>query len=96
MTAIDDEVLFELPPRLVDVTGLMRKLQLLRDQLVYELDSVDRDLGRLGALAHAVGELADEPVAAVVAGRLAEHTWTGTGDQLVFTARAVVAEAGWS
>jgi hypothetical protein len=96
VTAVDDELLFELPPKVVDVTERMRKYQLLRDQLVYELDNVDRDLSRLGALAHALSELTDEPRAAVVAGRLAERTWPGTGDQLVVTARAVVAQAGRS
>ncbi|TFV64607.1 UNVERIFIED_ORG: hypothetical protein E4P37_12590 [Bacillus sp. AZ43] len=96
MSVVDDELLFELPPRLADVTERMHKYQLLRDQLVDELGDVDRELRRLDALAHALPELADEPRAAVVAGRLAERSWPGTGDQLVVTARVVLAQAGRS
>jgi len=93
MNLVDDDLLFELPPRLADVTERMHKYQLLRDQLVAELGDVDRELRRLDVLAHALRELADEPRAAVIAGRLAERTWPGTGDQLVTTARVVLTQA---
>lgn len=87
-----DELLFAIPPQLTDVTVRMTKYQLLRDQLVSEIANCDQQLHRLGALAHALRELADDRRAAVVAARLAEEAWPGTGDQLVRTARVVVAE----
>lgn len=93
MTSLDDDLLFAVPPKLTDVQGLMTKYQLLHDQLVTEIASVGQQLGRLGALAHALRELTGDRRAAVVAGRLAEHAWPGTGDELVSTARAVVAQA---
>jgi len=93
MRAVDDDLLFELPPRIADVTDRRHSYQLLRDQLVDELGNVDRELHRLDALAYALRELADEPRTTVIAGRLAERTWPGTGHELVITARVVLTQA---
>ncbi len=90
-TAAANGLLFDLAPALGDVEGLLAGCLRRRQQLLDEITWCDRELRRLDALAHALRELAGESAAAAVAGRLAESGWSGSGEQLVTSARAVAA-----
>lgn len=85
--------LFDIAPTISDVEDLVGDNERRRDQLAGEVAACDRELRRLRALAHALRELVDDPSAAAVAGRLAEHGWSGTGEELVTSARGVAAQA---
>ncbi|MGY1810643.1 hypothetical protein ACI8AF_25015 [Blastococcus sp. SYSU D00669] len=92
--AATNGLLFDIAPALGDVERLLTGCQRRRQQLLEDVGQCDRELRRLHALAHALRELAGESPAAAVAGRLAENGWSGSGEQLVSSARAVVAQAG--
>jgi hypothetical protein len=90
--AFADDRLFDVVADVRDVEALRVNYQRLRDQLADEIGNCDEQLHRLGALAHALRELAGDRAAAATATALAEHAWSGTGEQLVATARAVLTQ----
>ena len=92
--AATNGLLFDIAPALGDVERLLTGCQRRRQQLLEDVGQCDRELRRLHALAHALRELAGESPAAAVAGRLAENGWSGSGEQLVTSARAVAAQPG--
>ncbi|UOY01641.1 hypothetical protein [Blastococcus sp. PRF04-17] len=92
MTAVAQDGLFDVVAEPGALADRQANCQRLRDQLLGEVSHCERELHRLGALAYAVAELAGERPAAAVATRLAEHSWVGTGEQLVLAARGIVAQ----
>lgn len=86
--------LFDVVMELPDVEDMLDGCRHLRDDLARKVDLCDRQINRLTALAHALREFAGDATAAAVATRLAENGWSGTGEQLVMSSRAVLAEVG--
>lgn len=93
MSAPAADRLFDIAPTISAVEDLVGGSERRRDQLVSEVAACDRELRRLRALAQALRELVDDPLAAAVAGRLAEHGWSGTGEALAASTRGVAGQA---
>jgi hypothetical protein len=91
-TAADGH-LFDVVPQIRDVEDMLAGCRRLRDDLARQVSICDRSINRLDALAYALRELAGEPATAAVAARLTENGWSGSGEQLATSARAVVAQA---
>lgn len=86
----DDGRLFDVVPQLRDVEEMLAGCQRLRASLARQVDICDRQIHRLDALGYALRALANEPATAAVATRLTENGWSGSGDDLVDCARAVL------
>jgi hypothetical protein len=87
-----DGRLFDVALELPDVEDMLAGCRRLRDDLSRKVDLCDRQINRLTALAHALREFIGDPAAAAVATRLTENGWSGTGDQLVTSTRAVLTQ----
>lgn len=91
MTATPDGGLFDVVPSLAEIEGRITAYRERRESLLAELRVCDQRLDRLTAVLHALRDFAADFTAAATATRLAEGGWSGTGEQLVATTRAVLA-----
>lgn len=93
MTAAASEGrLFDVVPSLAEIEDRLAAYRRRREALQSELCICDERLGRLTALLYALREFAGDAPAAATAVQLTEGGWSGTGEQLVATIRAVLAD----